>query len=176
MTNRNWERTGSYHGGRGRNRPGIAGVAKYIVLAFILVYVVHIFRYSSGSTVPFKKVEKAVESSLDTEHMKKADVQGLKRFYGLNGVDFEGVLLYTSSGNISAEEVLLLQVKDEAQIKQVRKTIQKRIDNRKSDFEGYAPEQLEYLKQAQISIRGSFVFLAIGPKAAEYKAVFSKSL
>lgn len=176
MTNRNWERTGGYHGGGGRTSPGIAGVAKYIVLAFILVYVIHIFQYSSGSTVPFKEVEKAVESSLDTEHMKKVDVQGLKRFYGLNGADFEGMLLYTSSGNISAEEVLLIQVKDEAQIKQVRKAIQKRIDNRKSDFEGYAPEQLEQLKQAQISMRGKFIFLAIGKKAAEYKAVFSKSL
>lgn len=176
MTNTNWERTGGSHEHGGRTGPGIAGVVKYIVLGLILVYVIHIYQYSSGSTVPYKEVEKAVESSLDTESMKKADMQGLKRFYGLNGVDFEGALLYTSSGNISAEEVLLLQVKDEAQIEQVRKAIQKRIDNRKSDFEGYAPEQLENLKQAQISMRGSFVFLAIGPKAAEYKAVFSKSL
>ena len=28
--------------------------------------------------------------------MKKAGVQGLKRYYGLNSADYEGVMLYTA--------------------------------------------------------------------------------
>lgn len=175
MTNRNFDRTGST-GTRGDRGSGIPGIAKYIAAALIIAYVVLLILYASGSTRPFGKVEKAVESSLDTKNLKKAGVQGLKRYYGLNNADYDGVLLYTAAGSISAEEVLLLQVKNDSQIKQVQKAIQKRIENRENDFEGYAPKQVQQLKQAQISVRGSFVFLAVGPKAAEYKTAFSKSL
>ena len=85
-------------------------------------------------------------------------------------------MLYTSESSMSAEEVLLIKVKNEGQMKRVKEAVEKRIANRKNDFEGYAPKEVQLLEQSELSVRGKFLFLAIAPKAAEYKEAFAKSL
>lgn len=159
-----------------RRGPGKNMILKYVVSAMIIAYITVLMIFTSGSTKPFDKIEKAVESSLDTENLKKADVQGLKRYYGLNGADYDGVMLYSSEKSMSTEEVLLIKVKNEGQMQRVKDAVQKRIENRKNDFEGYAPEQVKLLEQAQLSVRGKYLFLAIAPKAEAYKDAFANSL
>lgn len=159
-----------------RRGPGKNMILKYFVLVMIIAYIVFLMIYTSGSTKSFDKIEKAVESSLDTENLTKVDVQGLKRYYGLNSADYDGVMLYSSQKSMSTEEVLLIKVKNDGQMQHVRDAVQKRIENRKNDFEGYAPEQVKLLEQAQLSVRGKYLFLAIAPKAEAYKDAFAKSL
>ena len=47
---------------------------------------------------------------------------------------------------------------------------------KKKEFDGYVPEEVKLLDDAQRSVRGNYVFLAIAPKAQEYKEAFNKSL
>ena len=176
MMDRELNGTGSRRAAGRMNRPGIAEVAKYVVMAVIIVYIVLLMIYASGSTRSFNEIEKAVESVLDTDNLKKAEGQGLKRYYGLNSADYEGVMLYTSESSMSAEEVLLIKVKNEGQRKRVKEAVEKRLANRKNDFEGYAPKEVQLLEQSQLTVRGKFLFLAIAPRAAEYKDTFAKSL
>lgn len=161
---------------KGKNFPGVAELLKYVVLGLIIAYIVVLMVYTSGSTKPYGEIEKAVESVLDTENLKKADVQGLKRYYGLNGADYDGVMLYTSIASMSTEEVLLIKTKDEAQVQHVKEAVERRLENRKNDFEGYAPEQVKLIDEAQLSVRGRYVFLAVAPKAESYKEAFANSL
>ncbi|MGC4019048.1 MAG: DUF4358 domain-containing protein [Muricomes sp.] len=156
--------------------PGFAEILKYFILAGIVGYIVFLMIFTSGSTKPFEQIEKAVEDSLDMENLKKADVQGLKRYYGLNSADYDGVMLYTSKSSISTEEVLLIKVKHDGQMQQVEDAVQERIESRKNAFQGYAPKQVKLLEQAQISVRGKYLFLAVSSKAESYKEAFMKSL
>lgn len=149
---------------------------KYALGAAIVVYVAILLIFTSGSTKSFSAVAKKVEASLDTEHMKKAGVQGLKRYYGLNSADYDGVMLYTAESSMSAQEILLVKAKSNEQAEEVKAAVEQRRANRKNDFEGYAPKEVQLLEEAQISVRGKFVFYAVSPKAETYKSVFSKSL
>ena len=155
---------------------GRTEIIKYGLTAAIVVYVAVLLMFTSGSTKSFEAVAKQVEASLDTTEMKKAGVQGLKRYYGLNSADYEGVLLYTAESSMSAEEILLVKTKSDEQVEEVKAAVEQRCANRKNDFEGYAPKQTQLLEEAQISVRGKFVFYAVSPKAETYKSVFSKSL
>lgn len=158
------------------NLPGLAEIMKYVVVIVIVAYVVLLMLYTSGSTKPFSQVQQSVEKILDTKNLNKADIQGLKRYYGLNSADYDGVMLYTSKASLSAEEVLLIKVKKDGQVKDVKDAIERRLKSRKNDFAGYAPKESQMLDQAQLSIRGKYIFLAVSPKAEQYKEVFSKSL
>lgn len=149
---------------------------KYALVAVIVVYVALLLIFTSGSTKSFAAVEKKVEASLDTKAMKKAGVQGLKRYYGLNSADYEGVMLYTAESSMSAQEILLVKTKTTEQAEEVKAAVEQRRANRRNDFDGYAPDQVQLLDEAQISVRGKFVFYAVSPKAETYKSVFSKSL
>lgn len=151
-------------------------IFKYITVAAIIVYVVLMMIFASGSTKAFSEVAKGVEASLDTKNLEKQDSQALKRYYGLNSADYDGVLFYSASSSMSAEEVLMIKVKNDDQIQGVRDAINTRIANRKNDFDGYAPKQVQLLDSAQLKVRGDYIFLAVAPKADEYLSAFSKSL
>ena len=142
----------------------------------ILVYIVLLLIYTSGSTKPFEEVAGAVEPLLDKESLVRQDAQALKRYYGLNSADYEGVLFYSAEFSISAQEVLLIEVKTDQQVHEVRDAIEERLESRKNTFEGYAPEQAQLIGQAQIQVRGRFLFLAVSPEAETLADAFTKSL
>lgn len=154
----------------------IARVMKYIVLLLTIVFVAALMIYASGSSRPFEEVEKAVSSSLDKSNLTLQDGSAFKRAFGLSEADYAGVMYYASEFNISVEEVLVVLVKDESQIREVTEAIEKQVEARKNDFDGYAPEEVKLLEDAKQSVRGRYIFFAAAPKAEEYLEAFSNSL
>lgn len=154
----------------------IAEILKYAVLAAMIMFIVVLMLFASGSSKPFEQIEKSLAASMDMQNMKRTDIQGLKRYYGLTSADYDGVMLYISESSISTEEVLLVKVKNDSQMQRLEEAVGKRIESRKADFEGYAPEQVQMLEQVQISVRGKYLFMAVSPSAEVYKDAFAKSL
>ena len=85
-------------------------------------------------------------------------------------------MYYTTGANMSAEEVLLVRVKDDSRIREVTSAVGQRIESRINDFEGYAPEEVKLLEDARQSVRGKYIFYACSPKADEYTSIFNSSL
>ncbi len=92
----------------------IAGM-KYVILVFIILYLIMLMVYASGSKRAFSEVEKAVSSVLNSDELTKMDERMLKKNFGLNSADYQGVMYYASPSSVSAAEVLLIQVKNESQ-------------------------------------------------------------
>lgn len=151
-------------------------VMRYVTLLLIIGFVALLLIYTSGSSRPFEKVEKAVEASLDKENLAIQDGRALRRNFGLNSADYAGVMYYSSEFSISSEEVLLIKVKNESQTTEVLSAIEKRIETRKNDFEGYAPEAVRLLEDAKQVVRGKYVFFAAAPEAEKYLEIFNNSL
>ena len=122
-------------------RQRMISAMKYIVLAIIVGYLVILMLYASGSKRAFSEVSKALSSVLDSKELVQMDDQMLKRNYGLNSADYKGVLYYSSPSSISAAEVLVIQVKNDAQIENVTNAIAQRKAQRIEDFDSYLPEQ-----------------------------------
>ena len=94
-----------------RQRQGIWKAASYAVSLLILGYIALLMIYVSGSNRSFSEMESSMEKVIDTTGMKKLDGQMLKRNFGLNSTDYEGVMYYSSESSIDAEEVLMICVK-----------------------------------------------------------------
>lgn len=154
----------------------IARVMKYVVLVLTIAFVVVLMIYASGSSRPFEEVEDAVSRSLDKSNLTLQDGAAFKREFGLSEADYAGVMYYASEFSISAEEVLVVLVKDESQVQEVTEAIDKQVEARKNDFDGYAPEEVKLLEDAKQSVRGRYIFFAAAPKAEEYLEAFSSSL
>lgn len=159
-----------------KKKTGRANILKYISFALILVFVILLIFYMSGSSKPFDEVEESVENVLDTESLIRQEDSKLKRNFGLNAADYAGVMYYSSGFSISADEVLMVKVKKTDQIQEITSSIEKRIDSRINDFEGYAPEEVKLLEDAVLSVRGSYVFFAAAPDAEDYLKTFGSSL
>ncbi len=159
-----------------KSRPEIPEIAKYIVFVLVIAYVVLLLLFASGSSRPFEEVAAAVSDSLDMEVLTQMDDRMLKRNFGLNSADYSGVMYYTSTSSMSVEEVLLIRVNSRKQIQQITDAIDERINTRMDAFEGYAPEQVRLLEDAQQSVRGRYVFFVVSSQAAEYRNAFDTSL
>lgn len=154
----------------------IISIMRYVTFVLIILFVVLLLLFTSGSNKPFEDIKRSVESVLDTTNLKKQDSSDLKRKMGLNEADYAGVMYYSSEFSISAEEVLLVKVKKNAQVSEVLDAIENRIESRKEDFEGYAPEVIQLLDDSKQSVRGKYILYVCAPKADEYMAAFNKSL
>lgn len=161
---------------KGNNRARINSIARYIIVALIVVYIVCLLLFTSGSSKPFAEVAGPVEGAVNKDTMVKQKELDIKKLYELNVSEYDGIMLYVSSNNLSAEEVLLLKVKDKDQLDDVRKAIDKRLESRMNDFKGYAPEEEAYIDSAVVSFRGDYVFVSIGVDAEKLKEVFNENL
>lgn len=155
---------------------GIFGLVKYAAAALIIVYIVLLMFQTSVSSRSFDTVASAVRDSLASSSLTERDGQRFKRNFGLNSADYDGVLYYSSEAGMSAEEVLLIKVKSTAQVREVTGAIEERIADRTDAFEEYAPEQAKILEDAQLTVRGRFIFYAASSDAAQYREVFDSSL
>ena len=155
---------------------GIARIMKYVVLVLVIAFVAMLLIYASGSSRPFKEVADAVSGSLDKSNLTLQDGTAFKREFGLNEADYAGVMYYASEFSISAEEVLVILVKDESQVQEVTDALNERIETRLDAFEGYAPEEAKKLENANQSVRGEFIFFAVSSQAEDYRAAFDGSL
>ena len=159
-----------------KKRAGLSEVAKYIVLAVMLIYVVVLMLFTSGSNKSFEQVSEAVSASIDTENLTEMSERMLKRNFGLNSADYDGVMYYASESSMSVEEVLLIKVKSRGQIQEVTDALDERTQARIAAFEGYGSEEVRLLEDAQQSVRGRFIFFAVSSQAGEYRSVFDSSL
>lgn len=153
-----------------------AGILKYMMTFALLFYIVLLLIYSSGSTKAFEEVVGDVEAGFHTDSLVKQNAQALKRYYGLNSADYEGVALYLSEEGISAEEILLVKAGNDHQVNTIKDAVRERIDNRKDIFADVAPEQVKLLDKAQVLVRGRFVFFVVSKDAQEYADLFTESL
>ena len=151
-------------------------LSKYILITCILLFMFLVYRHAGSTTKRFEDTRTDFCRELDLKSLSDSGPQGLKRYYGLNAEDYAGILLYTAKTSMSAEEILLIQVKDSTQLNEIERAISKRLENRKKDFGNYAPEQTALLKQAQFTIKGTYIFMAVSEHAEDYKAAFTKSL
>mgnify|MGYP001046467709 CR=1 FL=1 len=152
------------------------GVIKYILLVFLLVFVIGLLSDGNISKAKFEDVTKAVTKALDMKELSEADHRMVKRFYGLNANDYEGVSLYVSDSNMAVEEVLIVKLKDTAQSEQVESAIKDRLDSQLESFEGYGAEQCKLLNDHVLDVEGNYILYVVNKKAKGADKAFQKSL
>lgn len=150
-------------------------VLKYGMLLVILVYV-GLLIWREGGDAPMKDVQKKVMAVTPTDGMKRAGMQDFKRYYGLNANDYEEVLLYLPNEVMSANELLIVRLKDESQADGVLQAARERLDTQTESFEGYGASQTKLLKSAVLEEQGNYVFMIVGKDADKAYSAFKKSL
>ncbi len=153
--------------------PGIRyTIAKYVILGLIAVFVAELALSQQRSNIPFEEVSRAVEQSIDPDLMMSSGAKGFQRNYGLSSTDYEGVLLYTSVSGMSADEILLVKVKDRSQLEELTEKIEERRESRINDFSGYAPEEAAVMENAELITKGLYVLFLPYSEADEVKQAF----
>ena len=150
--------------------------AKYVIFILTAGYIVWLMLFIGESKVSFEKVSGAVDQAVDKGRLAEQSGLMLKRNFGLNSSDYAGVSYYASESGISAEEVLLICVESDSQIRQVTDAMEARVEKQIGDFEGKAPDQVKLLEEARQTVKGSYIFFSVSSESGRYHQAFADSL
>ena len=81
----------------------VFGAVKYVLLIFLLMFIVSLMRGDKISDTPIEDVTEAVTAAADMTDLSLADNRTVRRLYGINVNDYEGVNLYVSDSNMKVE-------------------------------------------------------------------------
>ena len=154
----------------------LLNVVKYAMVGVFIAYIVFLLSREGGNTATIKTIRKNVMAVTTEKGMTKGTTQDLKKYYGLNASDYDGVMLYIPDDVMSVNEILVVKLKDKSQAEQVEEAASKRLDTQKTSFEGYGAEQTKLISSAVLESRGYYVILAVSKDADDIYAAFKNSL
>lgn len=128
------------------------------------------------SAAPFESVSAAVEASVDMTALQPGDNQMIRRLYGLQPADYEGIALWYPLTNMGAEEILLVKLSDMTQQETVLAAMEARVASQIAVFEGYGPEQVALLESSVMDVQGNYLLLIVHPDAEAARASFRDGL
>jgi hypothetical protein len=140
----------------GRARVYAAAKWAVAVLAVVLIAV-----HSAGtkmSSTSFDDMKEAVMAAADTTNMLEADSQMIRRLYGIDPDEYDGVLLWYPKTNMKSEELLVVKLRDGGQMKALEQAISARKDTLLQSFRGYGAEQTAMLENSVTDLRGNYAF------------------
>lgn len=92
----------------------------------------------------------------------------------VSDIDYEKVsnffVSYSKEG--LADEIVVISVKDEADAKEAKESLQKHLDHRKNLFANYAVEEAARLENAVIKVSGRYVVLIIADEYTQIEKAF----
>ena len=147
-----------------------------MVAALIGAVVFFVFLKRPESKKTFEEVKAHVSASVHSDRMSESTSRFLKKYYGLNAEDYEGVLLYAPLTNMDAEELLLIKCKDASQAESVKEAMEKRQQTKATTFDGYAPEQYDLCQNYILDEQGTFLLFVISPDAIDIDKEFKDFL
>ncbi len=152
------------------------GLIKYILLILLIAFIVSLMRGDKVSNAKLKDVTKNVTEAMDMTDLSVADNRTVRRLYGINVNDYDGVSLYVSNSNMKVEEVLIVKLKDVSQADTVETAALGRVDTQLQSFEGYGPEQCKLLEDHVLDTEGNYVLFVVNQEAQAADQAFQKSL
>lgn len=145
---------------------------------FIITAVFCIRSLSAGkvSTASFEDVSAAVVNASDVSQMQEGQGQMIRRLYGLQPEDYQGVTLMYPVDNMKAQEIFLIELSDTSQQDQVVQAIQNRIDTQKKSFKGYGVSQYEMLEKSIVDVQGNYILFVSADDPGQADRAFQKAL
>lgn len=151
-------------------------VGMLLCVVLLVWYLVALQGRDRQSNAALSDVAAAVVATLDETGFQESDAQMVKRLYGLNPAEYDGVVLYAPVTNMDAQELLIVKLQDVAQQDAVEAAVQARLKTQKASFDGYGAEQSALLEKAVVDVEGNYVLFVVGEQAAAAQSAFLQAL
>ena len=152
-------------------------IVRWAAVAAAVVLLILLAGGERESDAALDDVTAAVIAQLDTSNVQPADNQMIKRLYGLQPSDYEGICLYYPSSNMDAEELLIVKLQDPAQQQSVLDAVERRLQTQKNSFDGNGIEQFDLLENhSVIQAQGNYILFVVSSQSEAAKQAFLDAL
>ncbi len=151
-------------------------LGRWIIVALLAVLVLRGLLGNRISNAEFDSVQTAVFENVTFDNMQEADNQMIRRLYGLNPAECEGIVLYYPLTNMGAEEILLVKLSDPGQQSVVEQAMEARLSVQLKNFDGYGTYQTAMLESSRIIVQGNYALFVSADNADEIAEAFAQAL
>ena len=146
------------------------------MVAALIVVIIISMSGGSNSTKTIDEVSPAVVAAFENDKSEKSPERVLKKNFGFNASDFDGVVLYSPISNMDAEELLIVKLADEEQADELIEAIETRVASQMNIYDGYAPEQYNLCQNAIIDQQGNYILYVVHENAVNIDSIFRAAL
>lgn len=100
------------------------------------------------------------------------DEETLLNFLGVHAEDCTQYRIALCAEGLRADEVWLVQAKDQAALERLQQLANNRIESKKDETESYVPDQYLIVKQAQVLTHGLYLAFFISPDVEQMATAF----
>lgn len=151
-------------------------IIRILMVTALLIFVILLQTGNKNSNSSLDSVTEKVTAAIDLQGMEESNNRMIRKFYGLNPEDYEGIKLYAPASNMNAEELLIIKLKDASQADAATQAIQTRLETQMASFEGYGIEQYAMLEDHILDVQGNFILYIVHPDAGKADQAFRNAL
>ncbi|HIQ98826.1 MAG TPA: DUF4358 domain-containing protein [Candidatus Scybalocola faecavium] len=149
---------------------------RYGLVALLLIFIIILCQGDRISDADIATVTENVLEVVGSDGVSEGNRQMIRRLYGLDPNEYDGVSLYYPDTNMGAKEFLIVKMASTDQFDTVEAAMTSRIETQEGIFEGYAPEQYAMVEDYKLCHEGNYVLLVISEDPQAAVNAFRKSL
>lgn len=150
--------------------------AKGVVFLLLIILMLNVFSGPKMSKEDFGVVLSKVQENLDLSALLQQDNQAIRKNLGLDPEAYERIVYFKIDDVMQANEYVLVQFKDTDQKNAFQQAIESRIAEQTNLYDGYAPDQVQLLKQAVVDIQANYALYVVDTNAKTMDEQFLESL
>lgn len=151
-------------------------IAEIICIVILVVFIGILSKEETASDKTVGEVAKAVSSAVDIKGLKKMSELQIKKELSLSADSYDGIYFIKSDEIMDVREIIIIKLKEGQSSDEAVEKIKKRVEEKQTLFEGYAPEQSAMLQNYSLKQKAGFIFYAVTSENETALSAFNKIL
>ena len=151
-------------------------IKKILYTLILIMFLASVYIHGNAKDIPLKDIDKMLMEEKTISSMEASSDREMLEFMNIDPATLSEYIYYQGTEALSVEELLIIKVKDKAQLASLKDAVEKRIEDQISTFESYGPVQVAMLENAIISTKGNYIFYSTGKHSEKYKEVLFNAI
>lgn len=122
-----------------------------------------------------KLIDELINAQIFEDDLSSIDRDSIIKKYNFSSEKIKNINSSVGTG-ATAEEILIIELVDKKDIKEVKEIIENNIDERKKDFQDYLPKEVSKLENYYLEAKGNYIILCISNNYDKAKDVINKHI
>ena len=133
-----------------------------LIITFIILGVTIIYKNTNtNKTINIQELAtQLINAQIFEDSLAQIDKDSAIKKWGFNAEDIKDIVSYVGTG-ATAEEILIMEIYDGKDKDEIKKIIEEKIEERKTDFQNYLPKEVFKLENYYLKIKNNYIILCI---------------
>lgn len=147
-----------------------------VILAFSMIFALTACGGNGKKAQSPSEIMTSIKKDITFPEMAEIDKASLNGYFEIKTDDIEEMAYIIAGGGATADEVLILKMKDGADINDIKTKVEARKKMQTELFESYSPNEVPKLKSSVVETKGNYIFFAITNDNAKAKKIFNDAV